>query len=214
MVRLLIGSKRCEPSGLDINGRNAISWADERYLYTLHHYLLKHDRAGAEIEDEDGWAPQAWALRPPGYTDSIFILTSSGLVDINHRDRDGRSPFSFAAGYGYLEVVKVLNRMKGFEVDSRDGSGRTSFSYAAGSGNHDIVQFLTETEGVDLNSKDNAGRTPLYWAASAGHLPVVQILTHTQGVDVECPDQYGRPPLWYATHHATQDIAAALGLRI
>lgn len=43
---------------------------------------------------------------------------------------------------------------------------------------------------------------------------MVQILTHTQGVDVECSDQYGRPPLWYATHHAKQDVAAALEPRI
>lgn len=212
MVRLLVGSKRCDPSGLDINGRNAISWAAERYHYNLLHYLLKHDRAGADIEDKDGWAPLAWALRPPGYTDNIFILTSSGLVNINHRDRDGRSPFSFAAGYGYLEVVKVFSRMNGVEVDSRDGSGRTPFSYAAGSGNRDVVQFLTEKEGVDINSRDSGGRTPLSWAASAGHLAVVEILTHAQGVDVQRSDQDGRPPLWYATHYARQDVAAALEL--
>jgi len=210
IVRLLIGSKRCDNSGLDNDGRNAISWAAERYHYNLLYYLLKHDRAGADVEDKDGWTPLAWALRPPGYTDNIFILTSSGLVDINHRDRDGRSPFSFAAGYGYLEVVKVLSRMSGIKVDSRDSSGRTPFSYAAGSGNGEIVQYLSVAEGVEVDSRDNGGRTPLSWAASAGHLAVVHILISIPGIDVRSVDQYGRMPLWYATHYGKHDVAAAL----
>ena len=210
IVRLLLSSKRCDPSSLDISSRNAISWAAERPRYNLLHQLLKHDRTGADIEDKDGWTPLAWALRPPGYTDNIFILTSSSLVDINHRDQDGRSPFSFAAGYGYLEVVKVLSRMPGIEIDSRDNTGRTPFSYAAGSGNWQIVQFLVDREGVDIDSKDDGGRSPLSWAASAGHLSVVQIMGRTPRVDFSSIDQDGRTPLWYASRYGRQDVVAEL----
>ena len=212
IVRLLLSNKLCAPSGLDNDGRNAISWAAERYHYSLLYYLLKHDRNGADAEDKDGWTPLAWALRPPGYTDNISILTSSGLVDINHRDRDGRSPFSFAAGYGYLDVVKALSRMRGIEVDSRDSSGRTPFSYAAGSGNGEIVLYLSETEGVEVDTRDNGGRTPLSWAASAGHLAVVHILASNPSIDVNSVDQHGRTPLWYARHYGKQDVVAALEL--
>lgn len=36
---------------------------------------------------------------------------------------------SFAAGYGYLDVVQILLSTEGVEVDSKDNDGRTPLTY-------------------------------------------------------------------------------------
>jgi ankyrin repeat domain-containing protein 50 len=63
-------------------------------------------------------------------------------VDVNKRDKDGRTPLSFAAGYGFEEVTKILLDVQGIEVDSRDNDGRTPLSKAKLYGRESIVKLL------------------------------------------------------------------------
>jgi ankyrin repeat domain-containing protein 50 len=77
----------------------------------------------------------------------VQALLSSGLVGVNKRDKDGRTPLSFAAGYGYEEVVKILLDVEGIEVDSRDNDCGTSLSRAELYGRESIVRLLEEKLG-------------------------------------------------------------------
>jgi ankyrin repeat protein len=74
----------------------------------------------------------------------VQALLSSVLVDVNKRDKDGRTPLSFAAGYGYEEVVKILLHVQGIEVDSKDNDGGTPLSRAKLYGRESIVRLLEE----------------------------------------------------------------------
>jgi ankyrin repeat domain-containing protein 50 len=206
IIQLLVRSGRLDVSEMDNEGRNAISWAAQQPQPSVLHYLLKHDRKGADCKDKWGWTPLAWALNPPGYPDNVSILIQSGLVDINRKDRVGRSALSFAAGYGLARIVQLLSRAKGIEVDSRDRIGRTPLSHAAAAGNLDVVQFLIDTNRVDISARDETGRTSLSWAAGEGHIEVIKLLWGVSGVESESRDRNGRTPLDFARLYERHNV--------
>ncbi|EKG10098.1 hypothetical protein MPH_12697 [Macrophomina phaseolina MS6] len=214
IVDLLLHDRRVNASAYDFSGRNAISWAAERPYPEVLHLLLKYDRLGADKQDQDGWTPLAWALNAPGYLQNVRTLVRSGLVDINRQDIDGRTPLSFAAGYGYLEITKTLCGIAGVIVDCADNAGRSPLSYAAGAGNLNIVRILLSTGKADVNSKDKEGRTALSRAASGGHLHVIEFLLDIPGIEIGLADIQGRTPLWFAQDHDREDVAAYLTARM
>lgn len=64
-------------------------------------------------------------------------------MDVNKRDQDWNTPLSFAAVYGYHEVVKLLLDVEGIEVDCKDNNGRTPLSKAKNIyGREGIVRLL------------------------------------------------------------------------
>ena len=63
-------------------------------------------------------------------------------MDINKKDRNRRSALSFVAGYGYLEVVQILLRVRGIEVDSEDNDGRTPVLHTVR--HEDVVRVLEQ----------------------------------------------------------------------
>ena len=71
-------------------------------------------------------------------------MLSSGLVDVNKRDKTGRTPLSFAAGYGYEKLVRLLLDVEGIKVDTCDNNGRTPLSKAKLYRHESIVTLLEE----------------------------------------------------------------------
>ncbi|KAF2431165.1 hypothetical protein EJ08DRAFT_696835 [Tothia fuscella] len=182
-VRLLVRTHRVNISHTDKSGRNAISWASERRESedsTLY-YLLKHDHRGADVADQEGWTPLAWALNPPGYPENVSFLIHSGLIDINKKDKEGRTPLSFAVSYGYLGIAQIMVRAKGVNVNLSDYGGRTALSYAAFNGDVKMIQLLLGVTGIEPDLHDNRGQTPLSLAARAGHGEAVLLLVRTHG---------------------------------
>ena len=50
---------------------------------------------------------------------------------MNKKELNGRSPLSFATGYGYLDIVQILSNTDGIKIDSKDNGGQTPLSHAA-----------------------------------------------------------------------------------
>jgi ankyrin repeat protein len=134
-ISILIRSKRIDVSGKDSKGRNAISWACSGGHHAVVEYLIKHDPAGVDQEDVDGWTPLAWALNKDA-PKTVGALLASGLVDVNRRDAIGRTPLAWAAGYGYVDVVRMLMNVEGLEMDSAALSQATLY------GHTDVVRAL------------------------------------------------------------------------
>jgi ankyrin repeat domain-containing protein 50 len=74
--------------------------------------LIEFDGWGVDREDIDGWIPLAWALFHCA-PKTVQTLLSSGLVNVNKKDLNGKSPLSFAGQHGYLSVVKLFLAMEG-----------------------------------------------------------------------------------------------------
>lgn len=134
-ISILIRNSRIDVSGKDSKGRNAISWACSGGHHMIVEYLIKHDRTGVDEEDVDGWTPLAWALNKDA-PKTVGALLASGLVNVNRKDAIGRTPLAWAAGYGYVDVVRMLMNVEGVEMDSAALSQATIY------GHTDVVRAL------------------------------------------------------------------------
>jgi ankyrin repeat protein len=65
----------------------------------------------------DGWTPLAWAPDKDA-PKTVGALLASGLVNVNRKDAIGRTPLVWAAGYGYVDIVRMLMNVEGVEMDS------------------------------------------------------------------------------------------------
>ena len=171
------------------------------------------------------WFPVYWidtGIYPPrNFTDLIVgsyfgheavvkQLLERG-VDPDSEDIDGRTPLSWAAEYGYEEVVKLLLAKDDVDLDSRnDRFGRTPLSWAAENGHKEVVELLLAKHGVDPDSRDSDGRTPLLWAAQYGHKEVVKLLLAKYGVNPDSKDSDGRTPLLWAVEYGYEEVVKLL----
>ena len=70
------------------------------------------------------------------------LLVVTAGVDADSKDKDGRTPLSWAAAGGHEAVVKLLVATAGVDADSKDESGQTPLSHAAYGGREAVVKLL------------------------------------------------------------------------
>jgi ankyrin repeat protein len=137
-------------------------------------------------------------------------LLDTGKVEVDSKDKNGRTPLSWAADYGQEATVKQLLDTGKVEVDSRDNNGRSPLSWAARNGQEATVKRLVDTSKVDLDSRDNYGQTTLSWAARNGQEAIVKQLLDTGKVEVDSRDNNGRSPLSFAAQGGHKNTAILL----
>ncbi|KAF1314622.1 Tkl protein kinase, partial [Globisporangium splendens] len=149
-------------------------------------------------------------------------------ADVAEKDKNGRSPLSYAAEGGKTETVQLLVD-RGADVTEKDEYGRSPLSYAAEAGKREIVQLLVDrgagvTEksmygrsplsclvdlGAVVTEYDLFGRSPLSYATKSGKTEIVQLLVD-YGADVTEKDKNERSPLSYAAKEGKTEIVQLL----
>jgi ankyrin repeat protein len=114
-----------------------------------------------------------------GHKAVVKLLLETGKVDVDSKDKSGRTPLSWAAEGGHLAVVERLLQEKA-EVNATaaeyDG-GRTALQAAAEGGHLAVIErLLQEKAEVNAAAAYRDGRTALQAAAGGGHLAVVERL--------------------------------------
>lgn len=168
----------------DINGRNAISWAVSRPSRvaqkdeenTVLQFLVGKCPQDADVKDNSGWAPLAWALDRPGDLNSLKVLVEIGGVDVNQQDQSERPVLSWAANEGFEDTIRYLLHIPGIIKNLQDFTSCTPISCAAGSGSISVLRVLLNSEGIDPRISDNQGRSPLDRARMNHHDESVQEL--------------------------------------
>ena len=146
------------------------------------------------------------------------------IVELLHRDGAhvdvrgdrGRTLLDSAAGYGDLEMVRVLLDYK-LDVNARDDDGWSpihSLSYGSRSpmANFNIPQLWPDVarllleHGADVNARMDNGKTPLHWA---GTVEVVHVLLK-HGADIDAVDNEGRTPLHKAAGRGYVEVVRVL----
>jgi ankyrin repeat protein len=84
-------------------------------------------------------------------------------VNLDHKDKAGRTPLSWAAENGREEAVLTLLALLGskrVDVDSLDLNHRSPLSWAAENGWERVVLAILENKGFDASPKDPNDRSP------------------------------------------------------
>ena len=96
-------------------------------------------------------------------------------TELDHGDKNGRTPLHLAAQQGPIELVKFLVDRKA-SLDTRDIDGNTIAHFGAANGHLDILQWLSEL-GMTMISEDNYGQTPFHAAVECGSLECAKFLS-------------------------------------
>jgi ankyrin repeat protein len=124
----------------------------------------------------------------------------------------GLTPLSWAAGNGYIAVVRELFAKGRGKLDAglKDSQySQAPLSWAAENGHEEVVKLLLEISELNVNTRCHDGHTPLLWAARNGHVAVVKLLLDTGKVDVMARDKFGETPLIWAVKNG-HDVVVKL----
>lgn len=210
MVRILIESGMVDIDGKDDKGRTAFSWAAGPDKYTLNH-SPKPKQDWDELQKE-----------------VMYVLLSTGCVDVNSRDGYQWTPLFWAVKEDKPVAVDILLEASDTEVDCKSLTGKTPLSVAAVHGHVAMLRKLLQSGLADVNTQDKFGRTPLSWAVypscssprpsvrpSATETPssyprrgyrlevtsglcAVPVLLDWPTIDASLADCFGHPPMWWA----------------
>ncbi|KAL4947834.1 ankyrin repeat-containing domain protein [Aspergillus filifer] len=141
-------------------------------------------------------------------------------VDPDLPDNNGRTPFSWAAENGHVEVVKALGAIHTININAknnhhraplvdpnaRDICGQLPLIQAAKAGGLDVIVALLDDIRVDIRATNKMGRTALLWAlwTRNGYKQIACFLLE-KGANLDIKDSSGLTPLWWAVRngHAT-----------
>lgn len=108
---------------------------------------------------------------------------------LDEPDNGGRTPLSFAAEAGLLDVARYLLD-NGAVVDHADVQRKTPLFHAALGDHREVAQVLLERK-ADVNARDQFGDTPLIVACAKGYGDMATLLLQ-RGADPALKDQEGR----------------------
>lgn len=125
VVKLLLNT-----NGVDVNAR------ERQYRRSPLSFA-----AGYGLKGQDG-QPLPFSTAAHVYDEIVKLLLDTDQIDVNARDRFGRTPLIEAAAYGHEEVVKLLLSKRGIRLGTKDHEGKTAFREAVGHGHKAVVDLL------------------------------------------------------------------------
>jgi uncharacterized protein len=129
----------------------------------------------------------------------------NGGIDINIKDRDGRTPLINSVIDNNLVITRYL-LSNGANVNIQDRNGYASLHFSCQNQNYEITKLLIES-GADIESVDAYGNTPLSKAVFyyRGVGDVVQYLL-LSGADKNRKNNHGISPKGLALSIANYDV--------
>jgi S1-C subfamily serine protease len=134
-----------------------------------------------------------------GVRDDLKALLDSGL-DVNARDRGGRTALHLAARQGQVDAARYL-LSRGADLNAKDAVGRTPLMLAIGPGDYDLPTGFFAPLGDFWYSQPCGGnetvspskyddRWPRWYVAAEKRLPVIHLLLDS-GADLTLRDNFG-----------------------
>ena len=184
---------------------------DDTYFDVVQ-YLLEH---GADVDTEANTkhsTPVHLASFHGGFKVAKLLLDHG--VDINVRDKEGRTPLHESlidlrnnmVDY-YIDAVRSLLE-HGADVNALDNNHLTPLHVVSQYGNIKATRVLLE-HGADVGARDNKDSTPLHLASQHGNPEIARILLE-YGADVHSLDGNHSTPLHVASRRGSVKIAGVL----
>ncbi|KAL6800864.1 hypothetical protein GGI42DRAFT_50887 [Trichoderma sp. SZMC 28013] len=96
------------------------------------------------------------------------ILQAEPQVQLNAKDRDGKTPLLLAAIHGDEDLFKYLFAQGGIETDIQESHGWDLLTCALLGKNTTIIKLILDRGSFDLEHKDLYGRTNFEWSIHLG----------------------------------------------
>lgn len=158
-------------------------------------------------DDESDQLEQAIAdLESPLYLERFPMPICRGHGIFRHwfMSRGSQNLFTYSAGYGTVETVRVLLKLNSEELLAQENAMLCASCIAE---NIEVLRFLLE-QGASPDRRDQYGMTPLHYGAAANNEAMIDLLLQF-GAPLESGDNRAQSPLF----HARQPTAAELLLR-
>jgi ankyrin repeat protein len=140
----------------------------------------------------------------------VELFLAAGL-NVNARDKDGRSAIRLAARDGRADVVRTLLLHRAAVDQASQGAyeeGKTALMFAAQRGPAKVVETLLDA-GAKIDATTHAGKTALMYAAEPGRTAAVQILL-ARGAAIDLDTMHGWTALLFAADGGHADVVQAL----
>ena len=209
-VVALLRDQRTNINVRDKKGRTALSLACSNQHPDIVQALLSTAQCDAAVQDDLGATALHWACGVADNDLPTAALLKHRTVSLNHRDKNGRTALSWAAGHGVTTAVKALMDVAAVDANLADVQGRSPLSWAAGNGRESAVRLLVQSGKVNKSSADNSGRNSFSWAAGNGHADVLRVLIKNRCPGVDDPDVDHWAPLAWAAHHLSPRVVELL----
>lgn len=121
-------------------------------------------------------------------------------VDVNHKDKHGRTAIMWATLFNHNDIVQMLVTAKA-NVNCKEGgsSERTLLFHAADRGCDNIVETLLAA-GADVDHESGSKNTAIMVAADNGHTNIIRLLIHA-GANVDHTNMFERTAIIHAARH-------------
>ncbi|MFH0822208.1 MAG: ankyrin repeat domain-containing protein [Pseudomonadota bacterium] len=167
--------------------------------------------SGADINAKCGHYKEP-PLITSAYEDHIGVLKvllGHPDIEVNGRDKGGRTALIHAAREGKIEAARLLIADQRTDINARDDDGRTTLHYVW---HADILRLVLDNQKVETNSRDKKGRTPLIRIAKEGHKPLDfwRLIAQDPRVDINARDDKGKTALYYAVKRDRDSVAQLL----
>ncbi|XP_067653717.1 ankyrin repeat, PH and SEC7 domain containing protein secG-like [Haliotis asinina] len=131
-----------------------------------------------------------------GDLETVQLILSQNVTDINIRGNGSRTPLMEAAFWGESDVVKLLMD-RGANMSLVDKFGNNVLHHACIGGDLETVKLILSQNVMYINSRGNESRTPLMEAAWSEHRDVVKLLVD-RGANLSLVDEYSYNVLHFA----------------
>lgn len=139
----------------------------------------------------------------------VKILLRMDDVELNCMDIHSRTPLSWAASEGHIEVVRQLLAKDGVDFNSKDNRGLTPFAWAVEMDHIQIVKILLEKTEIDINVKNKNGWTPFAMAINRRHFEIVKMMLEKDNLDLNSQNgNSGETPLILALKIPSDEVEA------
>ena len=170
----------------------AKSNADSEVMTVLLNAVAEFNKKGFGGKNEKGLWEKGIELWNEGKSKLGFKT-----VDVNDRNKEGKTALMFAVESDVPEVVQVLLDA-GADANVKDKQGVTALMLAVKNSLPDVVQILLEDADANTSIKDQQGMTALMYAARSNTTPEIVKKLLGAGADINARDEKGRTALIYA----------------
>ncbi len=175
MVKLLLSQEDVAADSRAIDGRTPLSYAAQRGQGGIAKLLLSRDDVSANSVDNMGRTWLFWAIASRAsllrstfcgthimaqhhlLDEVVTLFLSREDVAADIADREGRTPLSLAAEWGFIGDVELLLSREDVSAALADNHGRTPLSHAVGNGHVEVARLLLDRKEVRADLKDSNG---------------------------------------------------------